>query len=215
MPRPDPFDPADSKSSARTWIFSLETFFLASGIPTGEHNFRIHFAATLLRGIAVEWWRQVCSLPRATNQYGVVATVAASGSSACGVDTLPTTWDEFASALTARFGFAEPTERARRELSELRQTGSIQSYMHEFLSLANRIDDLSPTEIKSRFYEGLSRGLQRDVDRARCTTVHEMMQVAERMDVPRTGQQHFRGGQQYNRRGVPDRASGGMQKSPV
>ena len=212
--RPDPFEPGVTASPVKTWVFTLKTYFLASGVPATSHEQRIWYAATPLRGTAVEWWRQLCSMPSATDQQGRLAGAASYFGGTWGVTSRPTTWDEFVQALIARFGFVEPSEQARRGLSGLRQAGSAQSYTREFLALANQIDDLSPAEAKYRYYEGLKKFLQREVDRARCLDLHDMIQVAERLDSP-PDQSYPRRGNQYNRGGNSGRAAGGTTDAPV
>jgi len=60
--KPQPFDPSVKDSNVRTWLFSLNNYLTAAGIPETADGDKIAYAVTLLQGAALEWWRQMTLL---------------------------------------------------------------------------------------------------------------------------------------------------------
>ncbi|CAI5467973.1 unnamed protein product [Closterium sp. Yama58-4] len=57
--KPESFDPSQRDANVRTWLFMLNNYFAASGVQEADAQQRIEYAVTLLRGPALEWWRQL------------------------------------------------------------------------------------------------------------------------------------------------------------
>ena len=55
MPKPPKPDPFRGNRKVASWLFTLEQFYLASGVIDEEQ--KVIYAATLLRDAAADWWR--------------------------------------------------------------------------------------------------------------------------------------------------------------
>lgn len=140
------------------WLFSLQLHFDAHD--TAAHK-RVKLAAASLRGTALTWWRfQVLSKE----------------------DAAPTTWDDFADALTAAFQPINPAKTARDKLANLRQTTSVAAYAHSFRNLALHIPDLHDAEKLDRFIRGLKPNTQRELAIRAPPTFEDAVNMADRYD---------------------------------
>ena len=82
---------------------------------------------------------------------------------ASGERTYPADWHAFATELRMAF---EPTtleETSRRQLRRLKQFGSVEDYVQQFLRLSFRVADLSQPERYSLFLEGLREPIRSQV----------------------------------------------------
>jgi hypothetical protein len=167
--KPEVFDPAEKGCNIRTWLFCLNNYFQAVGIPPREYHKRRDFAVTLFRGAALEWWRQVMLMHERRLDRGLA-------------DELPATWDDFETALRSRFELINANEVARGKLKRLKQLASVQEYTRRFLSLTAEIDDMSEAEMVDRYKDGLKRELATLLAVHRVETLPEMISTAERID---------------------------------
>ena len=103
--KPDPY--SDTKASERpeAWIFTVDTFFVASRIQDPDG---VVYVATLLRGSAALWWQSHVSTATAT--------------------TLITTWEAFQKAFLEQFAPVSNVRHARDRLCTVLQTKSVAQY---------------------------------------------------------------------------------------
>ena len=96
-------------------------------IPVRGH---VPYAASLLRGNAALWWRELC---QANNR--------------------PTTWDDFCRLLRERFRPKNYSRRGRDELANIRQFNKefVADFVFRFYATCLKINDLSEAEKLDRF----------------------------------------------------------------
>ncbi|CAI7889198.1 unnamed protein product [Closterium sp. NIES-53] len=150
---PDLFFPGRNQPVVSRWLFLVEQFLLLSHILPAEWT---AFTGTLLRGSAITWWQSV----HATIQ----------------------SWDQFKLIFTATFQPVNPNIRARDALAALKQLKSVQDYASRFRDIAQEILDLSDAERMDRFKRGLKTNVRMEVELRDCSTLEEMIRVAERYD---------------------------------
>ena len=136
-PPPSKFDPK-GKTPVREWIFKMEIWFQASGIP---NNMKVMQAATMLEGHAFTWWM-------AKNRDGDV----------------PNSWRQFSAELIRQFDSINASVKARRKIQNLQQTGSVSDYDDAFTALAFQIVDMSEPEAFHQFKSGLKTFIQEKMD---------------------------------------------------
>ncbi|CAI5484601.1 unnamed protein product [Closterium sp. Yama58-4] len=191
--KPQSFDPSQRDANVRTWLFMLNNYFAASGVQKADAQQRIEYAVTLLRGPALEWWRQLTqtAVRRAQtdgHQQGVghAAAISSLGSLALGVTTVPTTWEGFEAALKSRFDLVNASEAARKRLRHFRQIGNVQEYTRRFLSICNEIDDITEAEMRDRYLEGLKADIAEVIAIHGLSTFESVVAAAERVDAVRS-----------------------------
>ncbi|CAI5467291.1 unnamed protein product [Closterium sp. Yama58-4] len=191
--KPESFDPSQRDANVRTWLFMLNNYFAASGVQEADAQQRIEYAVTLLRGPALEWWRQLTqtAVRRAQtdgHQQGVghAAATSSLGSLALGVTTVPTTWEGFEAALKSRFDLVNASEAARKRLRHFRQIGNVQEYTRRFLSICNEIDDITEAEMRDRYLEGLKPDIAEVIAIHGLSTFESVVAAAERVDAVRS-----------------------------
>ncbi|CAI5471080.1 unnamed protein product [Closterium sp. Yama58-4] len=191
--KPESFDPSQRDANVRTWLFMLNNYFAASGVQEADAQQRIEYAVTLLRGPALEWWRQLTqtAVRRAQldgHQQGVghAAATSSLGSLALGVTTVPTTWEGFEAALKSRFDLVNASEAARKRLRHFRQIGNVQEYTRWFLSICNEIDDITEAEMRDRYLEGLKPDIAEIIAIHGLSTFESVVAAAERVDAVRS-----------------------------
>ncbi len=91
-------------------------------------------------------------------------------------------WDAFASALRAQFTEANFLRKTRDRLAQLKQTGSVQRYLHEFSALCLEIPDLADGEQLHRFMYGLKPAIRQQVELHKCSTFEEAATTADTVD---------------------------------
>jgi len=141
--RPLPFPPLRMKldvpcfdgANAMSWIFKISQFFNYQGTP---NNDRLQVASFYLDGPALSWFQWMHS----NNQMS--------------------SWSDFLQALEMPFTLSF-YEDPRRALFKLTQQGTVNSYLSEFESLANRIVGLPPPFLLSCFVSSLSLDIRREV----------------------------------------------------
>jgi hypothetical protein len=164
VPVPDTFEGLTSKGErddVNNWIFQVELYFRGKGIT--DHDQQVDYAASLLRGSALLWYRmELRRLPGAARPYD--------------------TWMEFSAALKTQFVPVNQTRRARDRLAECRQTTAVRRYIDMFSSISLEIDDLDATEQLDRFIRGLKPIVRREVELRAPRTFLEACTIAERVD---------------------------------
>lgn len=87
-------------------------------------------------------------------------------------------WSDFESALRAPLDHPFPAERARSQLKELRQTGSVTSYARCFNDLVVKIPHRDKDDILSDFIAGMKPNLQAYVKQTQPTTLDAARKLA-------------------------------------
>ncbi|CAI7800039.1 unnamed protein product [Closterium sp. NIES-53] len=150
---PDLFMPGSFQPVVSRWLFLVEQYLLLSHVAPAEWT---SFTGTLLRGSAITWWQSI---------YTSVHT-----------------WDQFKQLFTAAFQPVNPELKARDRLAALKQLKSVQEYAACFRDITQEIPDLSTAEKMDRFKRGLKSSVRMEVELRDCTTLEEMIHVAERYD---------------------------------
>jgi len=162
--KPQPYDPTSKDANVRTWLFSLNNYFKAAGIPNHDDEGKISFAATLLQGAALEWWRQMSLWANKPPQDGPPLDVTRRlfqtplGEEVRArmeiLQRRPDTWEQFEAAIIARFDLINSSQVARDKIKRLTQKYGVQDYTRRFLALCAEIDDLEESEKKDRYFDG-------------------------------------------------------------
>lgn len=137
-----------SNSSAKPWVEKLDVYFQLNQMEKIE---AIKVATLHLEGEAQDWWFH----GRVTLRHSSVTTYA-----------------EFTRRLIERFDRNEPEEHFV-ELTRLKQTGSPEKYIADFLRISVMVPDLSTAQMIYMFLEGLTEPLRGLVRSTRPTTLQD------------------------------------------
>lgn len=137
-----------SNSSARSWVEKLDIYFQLNQMSETE---AIKVATLHLDGEAQDWWF-----------HGMVTLG----------HSMVTTYAEFTRRLMERFDWRDP-EQHFVELTKLKQTGSPETYIADFLRVLVMVLDLSTTQRIYMYVEGLAEPLRGLVRSARLTTLQD------------------------------------------
>jgi hypothetical protein len=186
---PDKFDPTAQGASVRIWLFQLQNYFSVVGMT--DDRARVNYAVTLLRGAALEWWRQITTLAASHE------TVHAGNP----VVILPTTFAEFAQQIRARFELVTVNKFARTRLRHFKQYGSVADYTAKFLAVCAEIDDISTAEMCDRYLEGLKPEIAEAVaiQQIPDNNFQALVAAAERIDTVK----NFRRGRDTGKSAIP------------
>jgi len=93
-------------------------------------------------------------------------------------------WNHFTQALKTRFGSPNSKLFARSKIYQLKQTGSVTSYIHAFENLQAKIDDFGEAEAMQVFIQGLKPKLQEHFagNPSLRDELPKVMQIAESLD---------------------------------
>ncbi|CAI5485675.1 unnamed protein product [Closterium sp. Naga37s-1] len=152
-PEPEPFVPGKRDLPVRRWLFQMEEYLSLCHVNQAEWA---RHAGMMLRGAAATWW-QSCH-----------ATIS--------------TWEEFSASLTMNFEPVNAIERARDNLAALRQHRSVAEYVNRFRELVLEIPDIPASEQMDKFKRGLKPKIRTEVELRGCTSMDDMIRVAERFD---------------------------------
>lgn len=146
-----------------TWLYKVEQYFrimdlFNPGVLTIEAN-RVMFASTFLSGTASIWW------------YRLVQA-----------NSVPTTWQEFSTALKHEFVSADHVRRARDKLCKLKQVRSVSTYVTDFRNVILTIPDITPREKFDKFTDGLKNDIRVEVLKSNASNFEEAAQIALRVD---------------------------------
>ena len=122
---------------------------------------RIPYAASVCRGNATLWWRELCE---ANNRPG--------------------NWDDFCGALRDQFRAENLSRRGRDELANLYQYGkeSVADFLYRFKTTCLKIDNLSEVEKLDKFVHALVPDVRMRVELGGPFTFHNVAMYAERAD---------------------------------
>jgi len=135
-----------TRAQAEDWIFNLKHYFslIEMGGTYLPDEYKIKFAANLLRKEAMNWYRT------STATWVNRASTAESFRS----------FDDFITQFLKRFQPIRAKQIARDKLAELVQTSTVEKYTEQFQSLTAKIDDLSEAEALDKYIRGLKRHVQ-------------------------------------------------------
>jgi hypothetical protein len=126
-------------------------------------------------------------------------------------------WQLFSDTLTRLFQPISQSDRARTQLSRLRQHKDVHSYISAFRDVCLRIDNLSEAEKLARFKEGITdTRILTELDMRRPPTFEEATVIAERIHVVSssiTGRRHRNDGDRSNGRDTSEARLNAMSNS--
>ena len=137
-----------SNSSAKSWVEKLDIYFQLNQMSETE---AIKVATLHLDGEAQDWWFHGL----VTLRHSTVRTYV-----------------EFTRRVIERFDRRDP-EQYFVELTRLKQTGSLETYIADFLRVSMMVLDLSTTRRIYMFAEGLAKPLRGLGKSTRPTTLHD------------------------------------------
>ncbi len=155
--KPEIYDGAKHRD-VDTWLFQVEEHMSLTRIPTDSH---VSYAASLLRGNAAMWWREICENGNRFHE-----------------------WDEFRRGLRGQFRMDNLTRRARDDLYALRQREKepMSDFLHKFRQVCIRIDDLSEAEKLDKFLRALNTNVRMQVELKEPASFEEAARYADRAD---------------------------------
>eukprot|EP00887_Chlorella_sp_A99_P002516 scaffold6.g2516.t1 len=134
----------NASEDAEDWILGFE---IAADVADADEYERLRQVPSFLRDDAMRWWSNVTrSASFVRHHY---------------------TWADFREGLLAQFKHPSACLKARDDLANLTQTGSIQACTIEFRNLALRAGDCNDGELRHRYIAGLQPHLQRHLLRKR------------------------------------------------
>jgi Retrotransposon gag protein len=110
-----------------SWVFHLERYFEACRPPVTDDVERIKFAISLLRGSAVDWWRQY--LHNLAHNPGETIVI--------------NTWAIFSTSLVAQFIPIDARLMARNKIASMRQTQGVAQFASSMRRTALRIPGIT------------------------------------------------------------------------
>jgi len=141
------------------WCKQLQTVFKAQGIEDAETE--IYYASTALTDGALHWY-----LNQQKEDGG-----------------LPwENWKEFEEALQNAFQPPHYQKYLRKQLYQLKQTGSALKYVTDFRNIVEQVKDMSETDKIMTFMEGLRPATQAEVDYHMPERLEEAMKMAINYD---------------------------------
>ena len=155
--KPDTYD-GDKAKDLDTWLFQVREHLALSTVPQRGH---VPYAASLLRGNAAMWWREVCEANRR-----------------------PTTWEDFCRALREQFRPEDYGRRGRDDLATMRQYAreSVADFVFRFRATCLKVPDLSEAEKLDRFVCALVQEIRLQVELRGPVNFHDAAMFAERAD---------------------------------
>ena len=155
--KPEQYD-GDKSRDLDTWLFQVREHLNLSTVPARGH---VPYAASLLRGNAALWWREVCEANRR-----------------------PATWEDFCRELRAQFRPEDYGRRGRDDLATMRQYAreSVADFVFRFRATCLKVPDLSEAEKLDRFVRALAQDIRLQVELRGPADFHEAAMFAERAD---------------------------------
>ena len=155
--KPETYDGAKHRD-VDTWLFQVEEHMSLTRVPADS---QVAYAASLLRGNAAMWWRELCE----------------------GGNRLDA-WDAFKMKVRSQFRMDNLVRRARDDLYALRQKEkeSVSDFLHKFRQICIRISDLSEAEKLDKFLRALTTNVRMQVELKEPETFEEAARFADRAD---------------------------------
>ena len=155
--KPEIYDGAKHRD-VDTWLFQVDEHMSLTRVPADS---QVGYAASLLRGNAAMWWRELCESGNRLDD-----------------------WDEFKRSLCRQFRIDNLIRRARDDLYALRQREKepVLDFLHKFRQVCIRINDLSEAEKLDKFLRALNANVRMQVELKEPTTFEEAARYADRAD---------------------------------
>ncbi|CAI7747485.1 unnamed protein product [Closterium sp. NIES-53] len=189
--RPPCFDPSQRGGpTVQSWVFTMNVFFDANYVESDAE--KIRYAVLLLRGLAMDWWPFIVTLPRAyepPSQEDGPTGPAVTWSSFCETAQY-SMWDAWCAGLQARFEPIAALISARRKLRTWRQLGPVQNYTSGFLALCEQVGYMHEAERVDRYVGGLKPDISHKIMLRGLSNFNEILALAEKIDIllrPRPG----------------------------
>jgi transposase InsO family protein len=142
----------------KTWLKQMEEGFIAERVLDG--NRRVAYAASSLRGPALEWWSTVETF---------------------------SSWNEFKQLLIAEFTPDNLQQLLRRKLQNLKQGRSILTYVTQFRDLIGQIENMTELDKVHFFVEGLRHKTKQELHYRSPTTVSDAVHIATKFETAQFG----------------------------
>lgn len=159
--KPATYSSTRDSGTPATWLFSVDTYFKASGTPADR---QVPLVATFLRGSASLWWQSVCRDVDAGSRVAI------------------TTPEAFRTEFLRVFSPVDGSKIARDALRQLTQAKSVSEYTDKFRSLVLQITNIGPAEALDRYVAGLKPHIRERVEIEDCKELDRAMFIAQRMD---------------------------------
>ena len=159
MERPEYFEGGKTQD-VDTWLFQVREHL---DIVTLPEQARVPYAASLFRGNAALWWREVCEDAH---------------------HPTPATWAAFCDEVRAQFRPANWSRRGRDELATMYQYAkeTVADFLHRFRATCLKIEHLSEEEKLDRFVRALVSDVRLQVELRNPATFNDAALYAERAD---------------------------------
>ena len=172
-------------SDVNGWITEFERYFAVAGIADYDSR-RVPLAVTYLQGTASTWYTSLML----TELHDTPS------------------WSEFKERFLARFQPLAASRMARVAIRNLRHRYRVAGYSQEFLKQMQLIPDMSAADQVETFIHGLQHRIAQEVDREMPKTLHEAMEIAQRVELRSSLRQPAYGRQMPFSRGDNQRESG-------
>ena len=158
MERPDSFY-GSKDQDVDMWLFQVREHLDITIIP--EHG-QVPYTASLFRGNATLWWREVCE---DNNRSG--------------------NWNDFSCAMHNQFHVENLSHRGWDELPSMYQYGkeSVADFLYRFRATCLKVDNLSEAEKLDRSVRALVPDVRMQVELRGPSAFHDAAMYAERADV--------------------------------
>ncbi|KAG0601470.1 hypothetical protein M758_11G113900 [Ceratodon purpureus] len=143
-----------------TWLYKVEHYLDSLQLKTDK--LKINIATTLFDGFAADWWYTRTKHVREGQEPPVLS------------------WDQFVHVMEQTFNPSEARYTIHDKLAVLKQTGSVPSYIANFLSLVIHLQDSSESEKISRFIDGLKPTPSFYISSQKPTSMLEAVRLAEK-----------------------------------
>ena len=160
VPKPRHYEGVRDAKKVENFLFDMEQYFWA--VQPDSEDAKVAMATMYLSGDAKVWWRTKYD----DIQHGR-CTIA--------------TWDDLRRELRTQFFPENVSYLARRQLRELKQTGTVREYVKKFSGLMLDIKDMSEADKLFHFYEGLKPWARTEQQRQRIQDLATAQTAAERL----------------------------------
>lgn len=145
--------------SVDNFTFQLDNYFSATNTHEADPQ-RVYYAATCLRGHALNWWR--AEAPNINlHQYS---------------------WAQFKQDIKWQFKPVSSEVVARDKLAVVKQRNSVAAYTHEFRNIVLDIPNISKEEKIDRYKRGLKWNIRKEVELREITEFNDIVRIATRLD---------------------------------
>lgn len=170
--KPELFDCRRDALVVGRWLYQVEIYL--SLLQAGNHakpildKTKIAFASSVMKNSAANWW------------YMLVRSGNAPGE-----------WEQFKNGVKNEFVPQECVQRARDKLRNLRQLGSVSSYLNHFRNIIIETPGITSDEQLDKFCSGLKSPLRIEVLKESPSNMNEASRIALNIDSVIYGSRYF------------------------